>query len=305
MKIAFVAGWPPEDRQGEANYAANVVNEYKLMYPENEIIVYAHVNNQNSISGIINEKNGIKVRRVTNGNNFFTRTFRSLFLCFYIIKDKCKIVHYQGVHTPIYGLFFGESMMFSFLLLKFFRRKQFYSLHSTWMKEDLINLMKEKNKGKIATSLFVFYYGFYLRSTNRLMNKLLIVSCGNRTIAVDEFVNEWNLDRKKLFKENHPCHKYKVDKTDFKNDFDLNIKDDSKVILCLGYVRRDKGIHNLIQAFDVLASKDESLRLVIGGETIGEDGERYSLELKDQISRTENIGKISYLSHYIIQDVFQ
>src|SRR4051812_22006983 len=101
MKIAFVAGWPPEDRQGEANYAANIIKEYKLVFPESDIIVYAHVKDKNNISGILSEKDGIKVRRVTNGHNFFSRTFRSLFLGFYILKDRCKIVHYQGVHTPI------------------------------------------------------------------------------------------------------------------------------------------------------------------------------------------------------------
>jgi glycosyltransferase involved in cell wall biosynthesis len=304
-KIAFVAGWPPFDRQGEANYAANIVKEYKLVFPESEIIVYAHVKDKNNILGIINDDNGIKIRRVTNGNNFLERTIRSLFLGFYIIKDRCKIVHYQGVHTPLYGLLFGESMIFTFFLLKVFGKKQFYSLHSTWLKADLINLMKEKNKTKFLTSIFVLYYGFYLKSVKLLMNKFLIVSCGNKTIAVDEFVNEWNLTGNKLFKENHPCQNYKIDKIDYKSDLNINIEEGVRVILCLGYVRRDKGIHNLIQAFDVLATKYNNIRLIIGGETIGADGEKYYHELKNQITKTKNIGKINYLSNYISQDVFQ
>jgi glycosyltransferase involved in cell wall biosynthesis len=137
------------------------------------------------------------------------------------------------------------------------------------------------------------------------MNKFLIVSCGNKTIAVDEFVNEWNLTGNKLFKENHPCQNYKIDKIDYKSDLNINIEEGVRVILCLGYVRRDKGIHNLIQAFDVLATKYNNIRLIIGGETIGADGEKYYHELKNQITKTKNIGKINYLSNYISQDVFQ
>ena len=89
------------------------------------------VEDKNNIQGIINDDNEIKIRRVTNGNNFLERTIRSLFLGFYIIKDRCKIVHYQGVHTPLYGLLFGESMIFTFLLLKVFQlphKLQYFSI---------------------------------------------------------------------------------------------------------------------------------------------------------------------------------
>lgn len=305
LKIAFVAGWPPEDKQGEANYAANIVNEYKLMYPESEIIVYAHVLEEKNIDGVIDCMNGVKLRRVTNGSNVLIRTFRSFLLSYYILKDKCNIVHYQGVHTPIYGLLFGESMLFTFFFLKILSIKQFYSLHSTWMKDDLVSLMKEKKKGKILTNFFVLYYGFYLRCVNRIMNKLLIVSCGNKSFAVDEFVIEWGLNKTNIFKENHPCHKYLEDKKSINNLLSINLKPDANVVLCLGYVRRDKGIHNLINAFESIANEDESLQLIIGGETIGEDGSKYSLELKNQISNSKYKDRINYFSQYIDQDLFQ
>ena len=304
MKIGFVAGWPPEDKQGEANYAFKIVKKYKECYLHDDIIVYAHVNkssDKDKVRFSVKNEGDIIIKRVTNGSNFLSRTLRSIVLPFRIINDRCKIVHYQGVHTPLYGALFGESMLFNFFILKIFGVKQFYSLHSTWMKSDIDKLVLDKNKGKLMSYLFRVYYNFYLRAVYYLMDKVLVVSCGNHDIAVESFLDEWSLSPKKTFKENHPCHVSEEVNTD--KEYTYNTE--QKVILCLGYIRRDKGIHSLIEAFEKISKTYENLRLVIGGESIGKDGEKYVDFLKSQIEKSPFKDSIEFLNGYIPQKKFQ
>lgn len=301
MKIAFVAGWPPEDKQGEANYASKIIKEYKRTYNFDSINVYAHVNKKRT--DLINDTDDfikdILVKRVTNGSSFFSKTFRSLVLSFRIIKDRCDVVHYQGVHTPLYGMLFGESMILTFLILKLFGVKQFYSLHSTWMKEDLDSLVLEKNRGKISSYLFIKYYSFYLKAVYFFMNKVFVVSCGNTDVAVKAFIEEWKLDLSKTYKENHPCH------VNEEPSVVSNVNIVAKNILCLGYIRKDKGIHHLIRSFEEIALKDKDVKLIVGGEAIGKEGRLYVEYIIELINKSPFKDRIEFINSYIEQSYFQ
>jgi glycosyltransferase involved in cell wall biosynthesis len=306
MKIAFVAGWPPEDKQGEANYASNIIKEYKRNYSGDEIIVYAHVSKGKTASTDFTEDNisNILVKRVTNGSSFFSRTFRSLMVPFRIIKDRCDVVHYQGVHTPLYGMLFGESMIFTFLILRICGVKQFYSLHSTWMKDDLECLVLEKKKNKISSYLFIKYYGFYLKAVYFFMNKVFVVSCGNIDIAVKAFLEEWKLDFSKTYKENHPCHLN--DESPKASIVEVsNVNSVEKNILCLGYIRKDKGIHNLIRSFEQIALNDKNVKLIVGGEAIGKEGKLYVEHISELINKSPFNDRIEFIDGYIEQSNFQ
>lgn len=300
MKIGFIAGWPPEDKQGESNYAYKIITEYKKIYKQDVINVFAHVNKKTSkkFQYSIGEHDNILIRRVTNGSNFFSRSIRSLVLPFIILKSGCRVVHYQGVHTPLYGGLFGETMLLNFFILRIFGVKQFYSLHSTWMKEDLNKLVFDKKKGRFSSYLFRKYYWFYLKAVYFFMNKVFVVSCGNKDVAVNAFLKDWGLKSSKTFKENHPCHLGEETEN-------FNTEKFEKNILCLGYVREDKGLHYLIDAFERIAVSNHNLRLVIGGEPIGKEGEKYVEYLKEKIKKSPISKNIRYIDGYIEQTQFQ
>lgn len=76
----------------------------------------------------------------------------------------------------------------------------------------------------------------------------------------------------------------------------LNIRKNQKVILFFGYIRKIKGIHVLLKAFDLVAQKSQDVVLIIAGSVI----ERQSFsEYRHIIDRMKHGNRVSCFIDYI------
>lgn len=304
MKLAVVSGFPPADKQGEANYSGLVFRHLLQSHPECNIVVYAHQIWEGSHESARDSENGIKVKRITNGRTSTERLKKVLSLIKALLVDRPDVIHYQGTHTGIYGLLFGEPMILVYLLMRLKGFKQVITIHSTWFKEDIIALCKSKNMGRVTTWLFVRYYRIYLRLTQRLVNSFRVLTAGTSGSEVDKYVDEWKLNTKKVSAEPHACSPKILTVQDQQAaKVKLNLEG-KRTLLTTGFIRPDKGIHLILDIIDEIFELYSDVVLIIAGEPSGIEGQEYASALKRKITGLNHADRVIYKFEFIDNKTF-
>jgi glycosyltransferase involved in cell wall biosynthesis len=304
IRLAVIGGYPP-NIQGEANYNGLVFDEFHRLYPSVDITIFAHKIEKLSIYTKPNQNKNLKISRITGKGSRFKRSFDVLILFLRVLHFRPNIIHFQGVHTPLYGGFWGEPILIILFYFKFFSKvKQFYTLHSTWKKNDLDSLFKEKNIQKPLKFLLVHYYQFYLKSVIFSATKFRILTAGYKYDESELFIKSWNLNKNKIDFELHPCSQpiesISIINKECKNSLGYS---DKTVILCSGFLRRDKNLHKLISSVASLLEKHSDILLMISGKALREEDEIYYNELLALVSELNIESNVIINNNFLSDDL--
>lgn len=288
-KVVIVSGMPPNP-EGESNYCYNVFrgrthNSFEfhfISHKENTAHAFKDT-----------EKNIIRCTDKETPHFNFLKILRV------ILKIKPKVVHFQGVHTHLYGGKFGEPMIFLFIALKILNIKIIHTVHSTWLSHNLNDFFHEKKISKIKQISFRLYLRLITKIMNDLPNENRILVAGDKSPVFSKFINEYGIKNKNCLQELHPCgaefindnvkHKLKV-KLGFKEEF---------IILTSGFIRPDKGIETLILAFNEFLKSKPSSRLIIAGNPVGNINIKYSNKLIRLVEKLHLASKTTLKFEYV------
>ncbi len=244
MKVCAVTTWPPH-RDGVALYSAELYTQIaKLVNVE----VVANISKQQELSKSGEEKDVAVVRCWKRGLWYPMRIFRSVF------KTRCHVVHLQHGWL-LYGGFVS-SFLFP-VLLCFFRlsRKPCVVTMHTVIRKDaqifansLVNLLARMTV--LFVSRCIIQFSDKVIAHNRLMKEIL--------------QTEYGVNEEKIAVISHG-----VKKASKKPKFSK--KDEKICILSLGFLRKEKGIKSLIEAFEKFLEKCPDAKLVIVGGSHAHD----------------------------------
>lgn len=168
---------------------------------------------------------------------------------------------------------------------------------------------KLKRKILFITENYISHEGHFLERTLTRIG----LQHANFFIALSQKVEDElkiNFPQKKIFRSELPIYDHLIDNSDdikiLKNNFSL--KNDDKVILFFGYVRKYKGLDILIEALSLLKNRYDNLKLLVAGEFY-DDKDYYTdlidkLGLQDRIIlRDEYIPNEKVNHYFIVSDV--
>jgi glycosyltransferase involved in cell wall biosynthesis len=248
LKVCAVTTWSPH-RDGVALYSAELYTQTAKLV---DVEIVANIPKQQELSKSFEEKDGAVSRCWKRGPWYPTRIFRSVF------KTRCHIVHLQHGWL-LYGGFVS-SFLFP-VLLCFFRLSRkpcVVTMHTVIRKDAHIFANSVFNFLARMAVLFVsrciVHFSDKVIVHNRLMKKILQTEYGAK-------------------EEKIAVIQHGVKKPSKKPEFSQ--KDKQICILSLGFLRKEKGIESLIEAFEKFLEKCPDAKLVIVGGSHAHDKTGY------------------------------
>ncbi|MFX1578941.1 MAG: glycosyltransferase [Promethearchaeota archaeon] len=292
MKIAIISPLPPE-KPGESIYTARLI---KALAKNSKIEIIA-------ISGKSSKPLNVAEGHVETASIWENRSLLYPFkLWRFIRKRAVRLVHVQyGPHGEVYGGFFGEVMLFLFLLLKYTGVKTTVTLHSTWMTEQAERRIAETKGFSAFTSLTPAIFRMFMKLLDLGTNTIQLSTTRLDSTLKRRFLREFKCDPNKVLEIPHACTEVMMDITKEEAMNQLGITD-KKVVLVFGYIRRDKGIDLAMHTIKTLRETVPDVLLLVAGRPFDEDGEKYLQELQELQKEWRLSGNVRFDVEYIPEE---
>ncbi len=270
MKVCAVTTWPPH-RDGVALYSAEL---YKQIAKMVNVEVIANISNQQKLSESC-EKEKLSVSRCWKRTPWYPiHVFRAAF------KTRCHVVHLQHGWL-LYGSFVS-SLLFPVLLCIFrlSRKSCVITMHTVMRKDahiftnSLVNFLARM--AVLFVSRCIVHFSDKTIVHNRLMKKILQKESG--------------AEKEKIVVIPHGTKKASKKPEFSKEHREL-------CILSLGFLRKDKGIERLVDAFKKFLEECPDAKLVIVGGSHAHDKTGYPESFKGFL--TPNIRKKVLLAGFV------
>lgn len=289
INLLVISGYYP-NKEGESNYGTKAYSALIENYPnEIELSIAAHSAKSSDDPSF--------VHRLTGGEGRAAKFIRSILLIRFMLQKRPDIIHYQGVHTALYGGITGEPLLLLMFIARLLGIKNIITIHSTWTKRHLREWAANKRLNYLQKTIFMLYIAVYYRLLGCLMDRVNVLVAGGESDIYREFVADYKFSAGKTFSEIHPCTKNIL-----KPCLSDNIL--TQTILAAGFVRPDKGLSELIDAFVVASSELPALRLAIVGEPQGNEGVKYADLLSRKVRLLGLEEKISLNFNYLSEEAF-
>lgn len=278
MRLAVVSGFPP-DPQGEANYAGLAYRTLAAAH-ENDLTirVFAHAGPHRVAP--VQERSNLVIEGITGTGSRRQRAAAVRHLGDRLLDWRPDVVHLQGAHTPLYGGRFGEPVV---RLMRRLRRAGVpivFTVHSTWLREDLDALWRSRQLPAPLVPLASYYYLRFMRQVLTLSDVPRICTAGDGGEVVKRFASDVGVAYERLIVEAHPCTPAPVsEEARFAARKDIGLSG-KRVVVAAGFVRRDKNLHELLSAARQVLPAHPDVCIVIAGEPVGEEGKAYADELR-------------------------
>lgn len=289
INLLAISGYYP-NKEGESNYGTKAYSALIKNHSNDiELSIAAHPAKSSNDPPF--------VHRLTGGEGRVAKFIRSMLMIKFMLHKKPDIIHYQGVHTALYGGVTGEPLLLLMFIARLLGIKNIITVHSTWTKRHLREWVENKRFNYFKKTIFILYITFYYRSIGFLMDRINILVAGGDSDIFREFLTDYKFSTQKTFLEIHPCTK-NILKPHSKGNII------TKNILAAGFVRPDKGLSELIDAFVVASSEMPALRLAIVGEPQGNEGVKYADLLSRKVRQLGLEGKITLNLNYLSEEEF-
>jgi len=270
LRVAMISPLPPHN-SGESTYTRKLI-EKLVETGKVKVIAIA----QRNAELLEKELTNVETHPVWKN----TDPFYPFTLLRYIKKLNVDLVHIQfGPHGKVYGGKFGEYMLLLLLLLRLSGIPTTTTLHSTWMPSQVVRRISDyhglNSIAIFAPSLFRLYNRFLTKGSTSIQ----LSTSKMDSLLRKEFLREYNVSQHKIFEIPHPCGKPdSIPETEYALE-KLNLEK-RKVILVFGFIRREKGIENALEAMRFVKEKIPESVLLIAGRPKDENGLAYLKELK-------------------------
>jgi glycosyltransferase involved in cell wall biosynthesis len=254
LKVCAVTTWPPH-RDGVALYSAEV---YKQIAKLVDVKVVANIPRQQKLAKSWKETNVAVTRSWKRGFRYPIRIFGSVF------KTRCHIVHLHHGWL-LYGSLVS-ALLFP-MLLTFFRLSRkpcVVTMHTVIRKDAHIFSNSAVNflarMAVLLISRSIIHFSDKVIVHNHLMKKVLQTEYGAKEEKIEVIPHG-------------------VKKASKKPNF--SEKEEKTCILSLGFLRKEKGIECLIEAFEKFLEQCPDSKLLIVGGSHAHDKKEYPEGFKD------------------------
>jgi glycosyltransferase involved in cell wall biosynthesis len=289
LRIAVVSGFPP-DSYGEAQYAGEVFLSLAKQFPEVQLLILAHKNdNVPTYSKILPN---LYVKRVTYPNERLRSSLSIFSLLMEILKFKADLVHFQGTHTPRYGGLFGEPISLLMILLRSLHIPSVVTIHSLWFPDELNQLWLKKGINPWLAKVLNFYYKFNFWVISHTVSAMNLLVVRESSEIVSKYIHIYGLNRAIIHEEIHPCKFQPVseqEKEKAKMELGLN---KYRLVIAVGFARPDKGLHVLIESAAILLDKFQDVAIVVAGAPPTKADQEYCNNLRMQRDKLTNRNRI-------------
>jgi glycosyltransferase involved in cell wall biosynthesis len=277
--------------------------------------------------------NKVKIFRLFNTSNSFSKQFAFIPMIIKILFLKPDIVHFEIAQTPRgrYGGLLGEPILILFLLLRIMKLPFYLTLHSIWLPEQGKERIYEICRSNFLTGILQPWFKIFTRIFCTLPNKVFLLLNSNNSAIDANFSQAYKIQPEKVGKEIHGLWVFDEKNSQQSIMDDKKILDDkqtnnhkneinnekigilSRKIVCLGFIKRSKGYEYVIQSMkSVLVSHPHTSLLISGsiapGPMYNEEKKYfdYLKELVEENSLEKNVTiEEKYLSDEQLKDIIK
>lgn len=294
LRLCIVTAYPPQ-RKGEAEYAKNYVAALRRIARHRILVNVLAQKFRNSSGDSVQSDEG--VRFVFDPESAIDRNIAFLKILSEVAKMRPHVVHVIYGPNTDYGGRIGEPLLLLLLCLRIIHIPVIVSLHSTWLPADVELRALELRHSDLLAKLVVAYFKLFVKMLTNLVEKVLLVTTLENSFITRSYVLEYGLRQEKIGEEPHGCQYAPISEYELETVKRRKGLQGKRVILSLGFIRRDKGFEYLIDAFPRVKGDDNIL--VIAGSPKTEDDLEYLNYLR-KLSRSLGVSeKVLFDTRYL------
>src|SRR3989442_1529731 len=295
MRVCVISPYPPEIN-GLAEYSELCLNE--MLSLDRELVVHVIANQSTALVDPCERQPRVFVHRIWKGSRLSTpiKTFLK------ILQIRPQVVHLHYGLAADYGGVIGEPLLPLLALLNLAGIPIITTLHSVWSSQDLRDRVFERGHRQPLSFLIQSYVAFLTRTLLRFSRVVIMPVLETQTGLSDSFAKATNLPKLKLVEAYHGCPQTEM--FGVTNASRSPAVDKSRTILFFGFIRRNKGVHDALEAFRSLTSAraDTDLRMLVAGPVATNEDRTYLLELRKLTSKLGISNKVLFRIGFFNRD---
>lgn len=303
LKVCLITPFPPEEN-GVAEYSRELVKSLYLLSSGTgtrvRTYVISHVldsfDNQ-SWARIYPETESFLLKRSWSSKSLLNqlRLFKD------ILKMRPDIVHLEYGPYADYGGLLGEPFLILFGLLKLVRIPIVITLHSIWFDEEVRARAYERVKSRFLSSIAAFYFSAFIRRFFALVDRVLVCVMQTNSEVSKRIISAYNVSPEKVVEVLHgsPTFGRVPDENEARRRLGIH---DQKVLLCFGFIRREKGYEYAIEALSRIIEDDPNVLLIIAGKTNTPDDLEYLGKLKQMVGDLKLGNQVLFDARYLSEE---
>ncbi len=303
LKLCLITPFPPEEN-GVAEYSRQLVKSLHLLSSETGVRVHTYV-----ISHVLDSLDDQCWAPIYPPNESFAleRSWNSksllnqLKLFKDILKMRPDLVHLQYGPYSYYGGLLGEPFLILFGLLKLVRIPTVITLHSIWFDEEVQARAYERVKSRFLSSIAAFYFSAFIRRFFALVDKVLVCVMQTNSEVSKRIISAYNVSPEKVVEILHgnPTFGRVPDGNETRRRLGIH---DQKVLLCFGFIRKEKGYEYAIEALSRIVEVDPNVLLIIAGKTDTPDDLEYLGKLKQMVCDLKLGNQVRFDARYLTEE---
>jgi glycosyltransferase involved in cell wall biosynthesis len=277
MRLAIVSAYPPNP-QGEADYVERLIRALAKRDAGLDILVLA----QKQAGAEVDSQPlpNVHVLRVVDSQRFLHKHLSFFQILRALRNFKPDVVHFSPGMKQDYGGIMGEPLLLCMLGTRLLGKPSLLSLHNSLLRDDIATLCREKGLGAVTAWIFRNYYTALLKLQSRLVSLISFVSAGDNPSIFEELMRLCGCSRQKATFESHPCESRPTDDARMSAAKQALGIGGCRVVLTTGFVRRDKGLHILLQSASRLLPDFDDVVVAVAGQPQRPQYHSYANELK-------------------------
>src|SRR2546425_4255567 len=284
----MISPYPPEIN-GVGEYSELCVNE--MLSLDHQLVIHVIANHSTvAKADPPNGQSRVFVHRIWRSSRLSSPIKAFL----KILQIRPHIVHLHYGLAADYGGIIGEPLLPLLALLNLAGFPVVTTLHSVWNSHDLRQRVIERGHRAILTFIIQSYVSFLTRALLRFSSIVIMPVLETQTGLLDSFAKSSSLPKAKLVETYHGCPQTKMYGVTSAAPRATLAK--SRTILFFGFIRRNKGVHDALEAFRLLVSagSDADLRMVIAGPAATKEDRAYVLELLRLASKLDISNRVFF-----------
>ncbi len=277
MRLALVSSFPPNP-QGEADYVERLVRA--LVKQDAGLTILVLAQKQDGAEAESQPLPHVHVLRVVDPQHGLKKHLSFIPILRALRAFRPDVVHFSPGMKQDYGGIMGEPLLLCMLGTRLLGKPSLLSLHNSLLRGDIAAVCKEKGLGAITAWIFRNYYTTLLKLQSRLVSLISFVSAGDDPPILEELMRTCGCSRQKTMFESHPCEFRPTDDARMSAAKQALGIGGRRVVLTTGFLRRDKGLHILLQSASRLLPDFDDVVVAVAGQPQRPQDDSYAKELK-------------------------
>lgn len=303
LNVCLITPFPPEEN-GIAEYSRELVESLRRFSSETGDRVNVHVISHvldsfddQRWAPIYSETESFLLKRSWNSKSLLNQL--SLFKD--ILKMRPDVVHLEYGPYADYGGLLGEPFLFLFGLLRMVRIPTMITLHSIWFDDEVRARARERLGSRVLSGAAVLYFSAFIRRFFAMVDKVLVCVMQTNSEVSKRIMSAYNVSPRKVVEILHGSPAFGKVPNVNKARRKLGIHN-QRVLLCFGFIRREKGYEYAIEALSRIVKDDPDFLLIIAGKTNTPEDLEYLGKLRRLVSDLKLGDQVLFDARYLTEE---